>query len=241
MAAMLEQSGKTSFNRGRSMTIFSRPAFATLLVVLFVLAGVAGGPADGLEVTLMHRLAAVRADWPQVTQAVTALTTLGGAPVTLAVAGGASLWLLLRPAPERALLLAVTVLAERLLAEGLKDWIGRARPPLDPRLLPHSLAFPSGHAANSMTAFLATALIVAPPAYRRAAAVVALTMATAVGLSRVYLGVHWPSDVIGGWALGLLAVTVALTVGQRSGAMSLEAQHDIVRRHGAAAGENEPA
>ena len=97
------------------MTIFSRPAFATFLVVLFVLAGVAGGPADGLEVSLMHWLAAVRAALPQVTREVATLTTLGGAPVTLAVAGGASLWLLLRRAPGRALLLAVTVLGERML------------------------------------------------------------------------------------------------------------------------------
>jgi undecaprenyl-diphosphatase len=223
------------------MTIFSRPAFAAFLVILFVLAGMAGGPADSLEVSLMHWLAAIRADWPQVTRAGAALTALGGAPVTLTVAGGGSLWLLLRRTPGRALLLAVTVLAERTLVEGLKDWIGRARPPLDPHLLPHSLAYPSGHAANSLTAFLATALIVSPPAYRRAAAIAALIMATAVGLSRVYLGVHWPSDVIGGWALGLLAVTAALAVGERSGALSLEPQHDIVGRHGAAAGEDEPA
>jgi membrane-associated phospholipid phosphatase len=223
------------------MMIFSRPVFATFLIILFVLAWFAGGPADGLEVSLMHRLAAVRATWPQLTQAIAALTTLGGAPVTLAVAGGASLWLLLRRAPGRAFLLAATVLGERTLVEGLKDLIGRARPPLDPLLLPHSLAFPSGHSANSMTAFLATALIVSPPAYRRAAAVGALTLATLIGLSRIYLGVHWPSDVVGGWALGLLAVAAALAGGERSGALNLEAQHDIVGRHGATAGEDEPA
>jgi len=223
------------------MTIFSRPLFVTFLVILFALAALAGGPSDGIEVAMMRRLAAMRAEWPQVMIVVTALTTLGGAPVTLAVAAGASLWLLLRRSSALALLLATTVLAERMLVEGLKDWIGRPRPPLDFHLLPHSLAYPSGHAANSLTAFLATALIVSPPAYRRAAAGTAVILAGVVGLSRIYLGVHWPSDVIGGWALGMLAVSAALTIGQRSGALSLEPQDQIVGRHLPAAREDEPA
>jgi len=219
------------------MTIFFRPIFATFLIIAFVLAAVGGGHLDGTEVALMRRLATIRADWPQVTDVVVALTTLGGAPVTLAVAGGASLWLLFRRAWGRALLLSATVLGERWLVEALKDWIGRPRPPLDFHLLPHSFAYPSGHAANSMTAFLVTALMVSPPQYRRAAAGAALILTAAVGLSRIYLGVHWPSDVIGGWALGLLSVAAAMFIGQRSGALSLELQHDVVRRHGAAASE----
>jgi membrane-associated phospholipid phosphatase len=223
------------------MTKFSRPIFAALLLTIFVIAGVAGGPVDGLEVALMRQLASVRADWPQLTLAATAFTTLGSGPVTLFIVGGASLWLLRRRSWRAALLLMITVLAQRTLVELLKDWTGRARPPLDPRLLPHSLAFPSGHSANSMTAFLGIALLVAAPAFRRYAAAAALTLAFMVGLSRIYLGVHWPSDVIGGWAFGLLAVLAALAIGERSGVLNQETQHDIVGRHGSAAGEDEPA
>ena len=121
------------------------------------------------------------------------------------------MWLLIQRAPGRALLLGGTVVAERLLVDGLKEWIGRPRPPLD--ILPHSLAFPSGHSANSMTAFVATALIACPPAYRRFFVALGLALALVIGLTRIVLGVHWPSDVIGGWAFGLLAIAVALNVG----------------------------
>jgi len=200
------------------MSIFYRPIFAFFLILVFALAALIGEPGFGPDPALMNMVAEMRADWPPVTQAAALLTKLGGAPVTLGIAGMATLWLLLRRAPGPALLLAITVVSERWLVDGLKLWIGRPRPPLDPTLL-NSLAYPSGHSANSMTAFLATALIASPPAYRRTAAIAALVVAIIVGLTRVWLGVHWPSDVIGGWALGLLTVVAALAVGERSGAL----------------------
>ena len=151
------------------MPIFFRPIFAAFLALIFVLSALAGGPASGLEAALMEQMAAVRADLPQLTRIAAVLTQLGSAPATLGTAAAASLWLLLRRAPGRAFLLAATVVAERLLVDGLKEWIGRARPPLD--VLPHSLAFPSGHSANSMTAFVATALLACPPRHRPMAAI----------------------------------------------------------------------
>ena len=223
------------------MAIFLRPTIAVLLVVIFVMAGTAGGPAYGREASLMAALAEVRADRPNLTQAVALLTILGGAYVTLTLAGVAAIWLLARGRRGSALLLAATVLIERLMVDGLKEWLGRARPPLEALLLPHSLAFPSGHAANSMTAFLATALIVTPPAHRRAAALLAILLSAAVGLTRVFLGVHWPSDVVGGWALGLLSVAAAMVIGERSGTLRLEPQHEIVRRHGPESDKDEAA
>jgi len=223
------------------MAIFLRPTIAVLLVVIFVVAGIAGGPANGREAALMADLAEARADRPRLTEAVALLTILGGAYVTLALAGVASVWLLARRRRGQALLLAAAVLIERLLVDGLKDWLGRTRPPLEAHLLPHSLAFPSGHAANGMTAFLATALIVTPPAHRRTAVLLAVVLSIAVGLTRVYLGVHWPSDVIGGWTLGLLGVAAAMVIGKRSGALRFEPQHEIVGRHRPALGEDEAA
>lgn len=221
------------------MTIFFRPILAASLALLFIVAALAGGPANGLEAALMEQVAAARANSPQIARIAAILTQFGGAPVTLGAAAAASLWLLLQRAPGRAFLLAGTVVVERLLVDGLKAWIGRPRPPLD--MLPHSLAFPSGHSANSMTAFVAIALLACPPAWRRAALITALIATFVVGLTRIALGVHWPSDVVGGWALGLLAVTAALIVGRRSGVLSLEAQHDIVGRHRLPSGEDEPA
>jgi membrane-associated phospholipid phosphatase len=221
------------------MTIFFRPIFAASLATIFILAALAGGPANGLESALMEQMAAARANLPQLTRLAAVLTQLGSAPITLSVAGAGSLWLLLNRAPGRALLLAGSVIVERLLVDGLKEWIGRPRPHLE--ILPFSLAFPSGHSANSMTAFVATALLACPPRYRRVALAAGLFLTFVVGLTRVILGVHWPSDIIGGWSFGLLAVTMALIAGQRSGLLSLKAKHEIVGGHRLAPGEDKAA
>jgi len=63
--------------------------------------------------------------------------------------------------------------------------------------------FPSGHAANSMATYLGLALIIsARGPWRDLALVLALATTFAVGISRVFLGVHWPSDVMAGWSFG---------------------------------------
>jgi undecaprenyl-diphosphatase len=221
------------------MTIFFRPIFTAFLALIFILAALAGGPANALEPALMEQMTVGRANLPQLARLAQILTQFGSAPITLSVAGGGSLWLLLNRAPGRALLLAGSVIAERLLVDGLKQWIGRPRPHLE--ILPHSLAFPSGHSANSMTAFVATALLACPSRYRGPAMAAALGLTFIVGLTRIFLGVHWPSDVIGGWSFGLLAITAALVAGQRSGVLSLKAQHEIVGWHRLPPGEDKAA
>jgi len=223
------------------MKILSRPLVILLLAALFVAAGWLGGPADGLEVRLMAWLAEARSKWPAMALAAAIVTDSGSAPMTMGAAAFASLFLLLRKSPAAALLLAVTVIGERFLVDGLKLWIGRSRPPIDAAHALQSMAFPSGHAANSLTAFLAVALIAVPVPYRWSATVAALILGFMVGLSRIILGVHWPSDVVGGWALALLSVGAALAIGRRSGALRLEPQHDIIGRHRLPAGEDQPA
>ncbi|MGH6729368.1 MAG: phosphatase PAP2 family protein, partial [Sphingomicrobium sp.] len=135
---------------------------------------------------------------------------------------------------------AATVIIERLTVDGLKLVIGRPRPDFDLHpVMTHSSSFPSGHSANSMAVFVAVAMIAAPPAWRRPALAVAISLGLVIGATRPFLGVHWPSDVVGGWALGLLVVALALAAGRRSG--TIEAQHDIVGRHRSAVGEDEVA
>lgn len=189
----------------------------------------------------MRALARFRADQPGLTNSAWGITTLGSIYATLGATSLASLWLLLRRSPAQALLLALTVLIERVLVDAFKDWLGRPRPQFELDWLPQSMAFPSGHSANSMTAYLAIALILAPPAHRRPWAIGALILSLVVGLSRIYLGVHWPSDVIGGWALGLMAVGAALLVGERSGALRFEPEHQIVGGHVPALDKDEAA
>jgi undecaprenyl-diphosphatase len=101
-----------------------------------------------------------------------------------------------------------------LLSYGMRDWIERRRPPLvypEPKPLvhvPHSGAFPSGHAA---TAF-ACATVLAW--WDRRLAVPAFVVAAAIAWSRVYAGVHWPLDVLGGAVLGMLvAIALLMLVG----------------------------
>lgn len=223
------------------MTILTKPICMLAILVLFAVAAIAGGQSNEIEAGVMRALAGFRADLPGLTKPVWGITTLGSAYATLGTTIIASLWLLLRRSAPQALLLATTILMERVLVDALKDWLGRPRPPLDLNWLPQSLAFPSGHSANSMTAYLATALILAPHAHRRPWAIGALILSFVVGLSRIYLGVHWPSDVIGGWALGLLTVGAALLIGERSGALRFEPQHQVVGGHRPSLGKDEAA
>ena len=93
----------------------------------------------------------------------------------------------------------------------------RARPDLDPHLVVvKTSSFPSGHAASSMIFYLTMALtLTVGTRWHRAAAAGALCLSFLIGLSRVMLGVHWPSDVIGGWSFGLLWVLLTLRIAQR--------------------------
>ena len=114
---------------------------------------------------------------------------------------GLGLALLLRR-PQLFLLLASADLVGQLSSYGLKEAVGRRRPHLDPLVgVPHSPSFPSGHAASSFAC--AAVLAWAEPRL----AMPALVLAAAIAYSRVYLGVHYPLDVIGGAVLGLAVAT----------------------------------
>lgn len=135
------------------------------------------------------------------------VTSLGGpAVVTLAV-GASALFLVLsrRIVSAGALILAVggAVLTEVLL----KDTLGRARPDFSP--LPEyitTMSFPSGHATMAAAAYLSLGAILAhvQPQRRLKAFVAgtAVVIVLLIGLTRVHLAVHWPSDVLAGWTLG---------------------------------------
>ncbi len=133
------------------------------------------------------------------------VTELGGWQVLVPVTAAGALWLLIRRDWRSALLLAVLTLSGRLLVALQKDWTARIRPEEHEHLVAvQSLSFPSGHAANAAMVWLALAFLLTRTYPARALAVWAAAFLTlGSGISRVLLGVHWPSDVIGGWAFGL--------------------------------------
>lgn len=211
------------------MTNILRPLLLILLLAMFVAAGLLGGPASPFDAAIADWAGGLRGAYPRFTSFVAILTQLGGVYATLGVGLLASALLAAGRQGRKALLLAATVILERLSVDGLKLAFGRPRPDLDLPFMPTSASFPSGHSANSMAVFVAVALMAAPPAWRRPALAAALSLSIVIGLTRIFLGVHWPSDVIGGWAWGLFAVGLAMIAGQRSG--FIEAQHDVVGRH----------
>ncbi|CAA9522938.1 MAG: hypothetical protein AVDCRST_MAG23-355 [uncultured Sphingosinicella sp.] len=140
-----------------------------------------------------------------------AATHLGGW-IPLTIAGVAAVIALAFKRRRRAALLLVLLFGGRMAVELHKLLAGTPRPPIADEVLNEaSLAFPSGHAANSMITYVAIALLVPVAQRNRAIAVVlAISLSVVIGLSRLILGVHWPSDVIGGWAFGLLWVVILM-------------------------------
>jgi undecaprenyl-diphosphatase len=106
-----------------------------------------------------------------------------------------------------ALLVLVSVGGGRLLGEVLKDTFERSRPDLVPHAVQvHSASFPSGHAVLAAATYLTLGALLARVQPRRRVKAyllfVAVLVTLLVGASRVYLGVHWPSDVLAGWCIG---------------------------------------
>jgi undecaprenyl-diphosphatase len=125
--------------------------------------------------------------------------------------------LLTRKERASAIFVVVTAGTGVLLNLGLKMIFARARPDLASALTgARWYSFPSGHAMGSFITFSALAYIALrqswPWVVKSAALAVAMTMVVLVGLSRVYLGVHWASDIAGAWSAGtvwLLSAVVA--------------------------------
>jgi undecaprenyl-diphosphatase len=141
-----------------------------------------------------------------------------GEPTVLIGAGiivAALLWH--RARGRLALGLLLVILLGRGLSEVQKYWIARARPDFEQHLVVvKTSSFPSGHATSSMIFYLTLALALAPRGRtRRLAAAAAVLLSLLIGTSRVMLGVHWPSDVIGGWSFGMLWVLLTLRRAER--------------------------
>ncbi|MEU4340029.1 phosphatase PAP2 family protein [Nocardia sp. NPDC023852] len=145
------------------------------------------------------------------------VSALGGTLAMTALATLVCLGLSWRRRWSQAVLVAITGLGAGLLVRGGKSVIGRDRPPVEEHLVTvANQSYPSGHSLGSFVVVGIVAVVLIPNLRRTALRAVAATLAVifvaAVGLSRIYLGVHWITDVLGGWCLGALWLLACLTV-----------------------------
>jgi undecaprenyl-diphosphatase len=135
------------------------------------------------------------------------VTSLGSASVLALITTAAIVYLLLIRKPGAALLMLVAVAGGQILSSTLKFDIERPRPDLVSHLVDvASLSFPSGHAMLSAVTYLTLGSMAARFLPGRITRIYVLSLAVLttllVGISRIYLGVHWPSDVLAGWSAG---------------------------------------
>ena len=201
-----------------------------LLLLVAVTCGLLGGAANIIDDMLIRDGIAARAASPLATSIGLTLNIVGGVAATIGLMVIAALVLWRRHRSGDAIRLAAFVLGGRLVVEAIKQLVHRARPALDPHpVTTHSLSFPSAHAANSMIVFCALAMIFASRSTRRLWILAAITASLIIGASRSLLGVHWPSDVVAGWAIGGAWLLLWWPVIERLAAN--QAQHDVVGRH----------
>ncbi|WP_293378168.1 phosphatase PAP2 family protein [Phenylobacterium sp.] len=141
------------------------------------------------------------------TQSAIDLSALGGFTLQWLLGGATVGYLVLARRRAEAAWLAASVLGASVLNAAMKEVLKRPRPELVPHLAKVSNAsFPSGHAMISAAVYLTLAAMLAE-SHRRASGrayimAAAGALVVLIGSSRVYLGVHWPSDVLAGWCLG---------------------------------------
>lgn len=197
-----------------------RPAAGVVVAVLLGIGALAGlwaafsgvGPAR-LDAAVLDGSVESRTD--VLTAAAVAVTHLGStaAMAVLAVVVGARLWFLDRRAD--AVFVVGAMAGAQVVFRVLKELLDRPRPPVDGRLVhAASESLPSGHATTAIVVIGTLVVLAWPGRTARVRAGMVVTAALwvgAVGLTRLYLGVHWFSDVVAGWLVGgaWLAVCVA--------------------------------
>jgi membrane-associated phospholipid phosphatase len=202
------------------------------IVLVLVLGGIAAisagylfeelAEAVGLTTSAVYRVDQSIHNWfgherqPAMTVLLDTATNIGGSIGLGAIVTVVAAILFARKERASAIFVVVTAGTGEILNLGLKMIFARARPDLTSAIsVARWYSFPSGHAMGSFIIFGALAYIVLrqpwPWGAKSAGLAIAMTMVVLVGLSRVYLGVHWASDIAGGWSAGTvwLASTIA--------------------------------
>jgi len=209
----VEARAKRALPRGLITLVIA--ALATVCFIAIALR-VVGGHTDAFDRRLSLAVHSIDTDLLDVVMIV--FTAIGTGPCLYASIAVVSILALRRKLWPLAVLLLGNALLALLTNTLLKLWFVRQRPTLfDEIARPTTYSFPSGHAMSAMAVFggIAAVLIGLYPRARWPIVAAASIVIAGVGLSRVYLGVHWPSDVIAGWAASVPFVVATVHVAHR--------------------------
>ena len=201
----------------RTLALFGLAIVASVGFVV-IAAEMRHGALDRLDAAVelaVHRLDA--ASWDV---AMRAMSWIGENAVLMPVLAGMIALAIHRRRRVIAIVLAIDAAVVIAAYSLLKLMFSRARPRLfDKVALPTDYSFPSGHSMSAMGIYgvIAAALIAMYPAARRPVIAAAALVIVAIGVSRIYLGVHWPSDVLGGWLGGIPPLVVSVHILHRRG------------------------
>lgn len=195
---------------------------ASLLGLAFVVLAseVGEGETRSFDMHLLQLAQSLRDSRPWFVEAMRDLSSLGSTTVLTLFTVMSVVYLASVRARTTAMLVAAAVLTGTLAVGGLKTVFGRVRPgPAFADMVVPGLSFPSGHAAMSAIVFLTLGALVASTrnrvGERSVILVTAALLTLLVGLSRTVLGVHWATDVLGGWAFGSGWALVWLLIDRR--------------------------
>ena len=152
---------------------------------------------------------------PQLDGAMLFITALGDPPMVITVFISTVVWLGMKRRYSDGIRFLIICAGGILINQVMKLFFAKPRPELWTRLInEHSFSFPSGHAVGSMVVYGFIAYILAKelPVYRRYIYAAASILIIAIGFSRLYLGVHYPTDIIAGYGVGILWLITCLKV-----------------------------
>jgi undecaprenyl-diphosphatase len=187
------------------LAVVTAAAFA--FVLLLILVRLNWAPLESADHNAAARLNGLISGRPALVSVIKAVTWLGSSGVLWTLIGMAVVLLAIRRRWRLAIYLLVTGAGALTLDPVIKALVGRLRPVVaHPVAYGNGYSFPSGHALGSIVCYGALFLVFLPATrgtWRRVFIAVIVTLIAAIGLSRLLLGVHYLSDVLGAWALGI--------------------------------------
>jgi membrane-associated phospholipid phosphatase len=152
---------------------------------------------------------------PQLDRVMLFVTSLGNPAMVVTIFISTIAWLGMKRRSADGIRFAVVCAGGILINQVMKLFFAKPRPELWTRLISeYSFSFPSGHAVGSMVVYGFIAYILAKelPTYKRYIYALASILILAIGFSRLYLGVHYPTDVIAGYGVGVLWLVTCLKI-----------------------------